>query len=141
MLLQGRWDHVYHDTERTQKAFTHNAAQWDFYKAGRYLHTIAEAKMNYEDDAGEFHMHTVLPDGFHDSRFFIDARQRAFVALPHKQQVFQRSYTMLFISPHFSFNAAGSLSERRQTAVFSPTWAAWLAYEAFLRPTWWPKWG
>ena len=34
-----------------------------------------------------------------------------------------------------------SLSERRQTAVFSPTWAAWLAYEAFLRPTWWPKWG
>jgi hypothetical protein len=31
MLLQGRWDHVYHDTERTRKAFTHNAAQWDYY--------------------------------------------------------------------------------------------------------------
>src|SRR6266700_5619288 len=33
---------------------------------------------------------------------------------------------------------SSSLSDRRQTAVFSPTWAAWLAYEAFLRPTWWP---
>jgi len=29
-----------------------------------------------------------------------------------------------------------SLSERRQNAVFLPTWAVWLTYEAFLRPTW-----
>jgi hypothetical protein len=28
----------------------------------------------------------------------------------------------------------GSLSERRQTAVFSLTWAAWLAYEAWPLP-------
>lgn len=106
MLLQSRWDHVYHDREQTQEAFSHNAAQWQFYKAGRYVHTIAEAKLYYLDEAGAFQMHTVLPDGFHDSRFFTDPRQRALVALPHEQQVFDRSYRGLYISPHFSFDAA-----------------------------------
>ena len=52
LLMQGRWDEVYYDEERTRKAFSHHAGQWQFYKGGSFLYTIAESKIQYEDDAG-----------------------------------------------------------------------------------------
>ena len=106
LLMQGRWDEIYHDEERTQKAFSHHAGQWQFYKGGSYLYTIAESKIQYEDDAGIMQQRTILPDGFHGTTFFIDWRRKPFPALSAQQQEFVRGYRLLSISPHFSFDAA-----------------------------------
>lgn len=106
LLYQIRWDDVYLDTERTQKAFTHTSVQWQFYKAGHYLHTIANSRITYQDEQGKFHLHALLPDGFYDSSFFIDGRRRPFTGLSHRQQGFRRGRRMLYISPRFSFDAA-----------------------------------
>jgi len=106
LLMQGRWDEVYYDEERTQKAFSHHAGQWQFYTGGSFLYTIAESKIQYEDDAGIIQQRTILPDGFHDTTFFIDWRRKPFLALSAQQQEFVRGYRILSIGTHFSFDAA-----------------------------------
>jgi hypothetical protein len=106
LLMQGRWDEVYYDEGRTQKAFSHHAGQWQFYKGGSFLYTIAESKIQYEDDAGVMQQRIILPDGFHDTTFFIDWRRKPFLALSAQQQEFVRGYRILSICPHFSFDAA-----------------------------------
>lgn len=106
MLRQARSDFIYHDRTRTQSAFTHIASQWQFYKRGSHLLTIPESRISYQDEAGTYYKHAIMPDGFQDSRFFLDGRQRAYIALPLEQQEFKKGHRMLFISPRFSFDAA-----------------------------------
>jgi len=52
---------------------------------------------------GKFHLHALMPDGFYDSRYFVDERRRPFTGLSRQQQDFRKGRRMLFISPYFSF--------------------------------------
>jgi hypothetical protein len=47
-----RWDTIYHDARRTQKAFSHYTGQQYFYKAGKELHIIPVSMAAFNNEKG-----------------------------------------------------------------------------------------
>ena len=107
MLHEARWDDIYfeYDSEHEQKAFTHAALQWRFYKGGKFLHALPLTRIRIDTQL-KTKAYSHIPDGIHDHRFFVEYRRKPLPYLQPEQQSFVRSYRMLYISPQFSFDAS-----------------------------------
>lgn len=107
MLHQARWDDIYfdYDKEHEQKAFTHVALQWNFYKGGKFLHAIPLTRIRI-DTSLTTRAFSHFPDGYQESPFFVDPRRKPLPYLHPEQQEYVRCYRMLYISPQFSFDKA-----------------------------------
>ncbi len=107
MLHQARWDDIYfeYDTEHEQKAFTHSALQWNFYKGGKFLHAIPLTRIRI-DKGLTTKAYSHLPEGIHEHPFFVNPLRKPLPYLHPDQQEMVRVYRMLYISPQFSFDKA-----------------------------------
>jgi hypothetical protein len=107
MLHQARWDDVYfdYDKEHEQKAFTHTALQWNFYKGGKFLHSIPLTRIRI-DNSLTTKAYSHISEGIHEHPFFVDPRRKPLPYLHPEQQEMVRVYRMLYISPQFSFDKA-----------------------------------
>jgi hypothetical protein len=107
MLHQARWDDIYfeHDKEHEQKAFSHTALQWNFYKRGKFLHAIPLTRIRI-DKGLTTKAYSHLSEGIHEHTFFVDPKRTPLPYLHSDQQEMVRVYRMLYISPQFSFNKA-----------------------------------
>jgi hypothetical protein len=107
MLHQARWDDIYfdYDKEHEQKAFTHTALQWSFYKAGSYVHSIPLTRIRI-DKGLTTKAYSHMPEGIHEHPFFVNPLRKPLPYLHPEQQEMMRVYRMLYISPQFSFDKA-----------------------------------
>jgi hypothetical protein len=107
MLHEARWDDMYfeYDTEHEQKAFTHAALQWRFYKGGKYVHALSLTRLSIQRGL-QNKIYSHFSEGIHEHSFFVDQRRKPLPYLQPEQQDFLRCYRMLYISPQFSFDAA-----------------------------------
>ena len=107
MLHHARWDAMYfeYDTEHEQKAFTHAALQWSFYKGGKFLHAIPLTRISIESGLTT-KAYSHLSEGMHEPPFFVDPSRKPLPYLHPQQQEMMRVYRMLYISPQFSFDRA-----------------------------------
>ncbi len=105
MQYEYRSDILYHDPEHIQVAGKHSAAQLWFYKRGRYLQTISVSSLEYEEKQ-ERYVYPILSEGLLPHRYFSNVNKPPLPFLDPRQSSFVKAFSVLWISPHFSFDAA-----------------------------------
>lgn len=102
-----RGDLLYHDSKRTQEpAGIHLINQFRFFKAGRERQTMLLSRLEFQNEAGIFHVYTQLGEGKYPHAFFSDWTQPGLAALQPAQQAFRSTNVSLYIGRQFSAQAA-----------------------------------
>ena len=78
MLHEARWDDIYfeYDKEHEEKAFTHAALQWRFFKGGNYLHALSLTRISIQSGL-QTKIYSHFSEGIHEHSFFVDQRTKA----------------------------------------------------------------
>jgi hypothetical protein len=105
LFREYRNDALYYDTQKTLPAGNHSAAQFHFYQAGVYLHTLAVSTIGYYDDEHRWQMYCQLSEGVLPHQRFSDANKPGLPFLDPRQSAFIRSSPRLLIGSTFSFAA------------------------------------
>lgn len=110
IVREFRRDYLYYDSEQLIFAGSHRAAQYWVYKAGTLQGILPFSMIDYERERQgviDITHYSHLAEGILDHAFFTDRERQALLFLDPRHQRYRKATTLIYISPNFSYEAAG----------------------------------